>query len=244
MDASVQTLSFLHNVRLFKGVETQTIQKFANNAVPRSLNKGSMLCFPEDQADHFFVMRNGWIKLSRSSVDGQEAVLDILTRNSVFGETALFGDGAYGWSAEVVEDADFLALPSKLLRTYVEKDPILAVNLITSMTKIRKRQDGEIERFILQNAPQRVGCFLLKLVPTDVVEEGLPCPAIDLPFNKSLLATKLGMTPETFSRALKTLKNNAGLKIQGVTVQINDINSLDKYVCRSCSNSYPCEHVE
>lgn len=244
MDASVQTLSFLHSVRLFKGVETQTVQDFANNAIARSLSKGSILCFPEDRAEHFFVLRNGWIKLSRSSVDGQEAVIDILTRNAVFGETALFGDGTYGWSAEIVEDADFLALPSKLLRSYVEKDPVLAVNLITSMTKVRKRQDGEIERFILQNAPQRVGCFLLKLIPPDVVEEDLPCPAIDLPYNKSLLATRLGMTPETFSRALKTLKNNADLKIQGVTVEINDIRSLDRYVCRSCSNAYPCEHME
>ena len=244
VDAATQHLSFLHSVRLFKGASSETMQTFANRAIPRFADKGSLLCLPDDDADDFFVIRRGWVKLSRSTLDGQEAVLDILSTNGVFGETALFGDGTYGWTAEAVEDVDMLVLPSSLLKEYIESDPLMAINMIKSMAAVRNRQDGEIERFILQNAPQRVGCFLLKLVPMNAVEGSAPCPPIHLPYNKSLLATRLGMTPETFSRALRTLQKNSDIKIQGFTVNIKNLNSLTRYVCQSCSAHFPCENLE
>ena len=71
-----------------------------------------------------------------------------------------------------------------------------------------------------QQAPQRVAHYLLTHCATD----GGPA-SIRLPFQKSLLAGKLGLAPEALSRAFSTLRR-AGVTVRGRTIQINDVSAL------------------
>ncbi|MCV6603329.1 MAG: Crp/Fnr family transcriptional regulator, partial [Cohaesibacter sp.] len=168
------------------------------------------------------------------------AVLDIVTTYGMFGESSLFGKDTYGWYAEAVEDSNLLSIPVKILKDAIQNHQMVAVNMITAMSEHRRRLDGEIERFMLQNAPQRVGCFLLKLTPKSAWDGDNSCPPIKLPYNKALVANRLGMTPETFSRALKALKKNTKITMSKSTIEIEDINSLAAYSCEACSNFFPC----
>jgi hypothetical protein len=50
----------------------------------------------------------------------------------------------------------------------------------------------------------------------------------ELPFDKSLIARRLGMKPETFSRALAKLRG-IGVETQGATVNVEDLDRLRAY---------------
>jgi len=52
---------------------------------------------------------------------------------------------------------------------------------------------------------------------------------LNLPYEKALIASRLGMQPESFSRALKRLKP-IGVEVRGDDVTITDIRSLCAYV--------------
>jgi CRP-like cAMP-binding protein len=72
----------------------------------------------------------------------------------------------------------------------------------------------------MQTAPQRDAHYLL----THCVEEGsIAC--LRLPFQKSLLARKLGLAPEALSRAFSTLRQ-AGVTVRGRAIAIRDVNAL------------------
>ena len=53
--------------------------------------------------------------------------------------------------------------------------------------------------------------------------------SVELPALKQVLASRLGMTPETFSRAMRTLTGAGLVRVEGAVVTIPDIAALDDY---------------
>lgn len=201
--------------------------------------KGKVIFLSGDEAHNFYVIKTGWVKLFRETVDGTQAVIDVLSAGHIFGKTALFEGNTYSYSAEVVENAEIGALPLLLLKREIETNNAFAQAMLRYTTGIRRQQEIELEHRSLQNAPQRIGCFLLRLA--DQKHTG---PAvIHLPYDKTLLAARLGMQPETFSRALGRLRDDTGIRIKGSRVEVDDVHSLSSYACSACSSTFPCKDL-
>ncbi|MEC8664715.1 MAG: Crp/Fnr family transcriptional regulator [Pseudomonadota bacterium] len=229
----------LEQLSLFKGCGANFMEKLTKSGHEHRHPKGKLLCLHGDEAEHFFIIKSGWVKLFRETIDGTQAITDILSHNSVFGETAIFENGVYAYSAEIVKPAIIASYPIDLLKSEIESNHKLAMNMLRSMAHHRRQQDKEIEHLELQNAPQRIGCFLLKLTPQDA--EG-PV-TIHLPYDKTLIAARLGMQPETFSRALGKLKKSAGVTIKGATVEMDSLKQLIQFACAACSSKFPCDDL-
>ena len=233
----IDLASKLGKLSLFEELPEKILVHFNEKSRFLAYPKGKLLFFHGDKAEWFFVIVKGWVKLFRETIEGSEAVIDVLTEGDVFGENSIFNDEQYIFSAEVVEDVEFIAFPTSLLKYYVEKEKQVAINLLSSMSKNQRLQSREIEHLNVQNAPQRIGCFLLRLCKENRQNKII----LHLPYDKTLIAARLGMKPETFSRALSKLKNDTDIKISGSTVTITNIQKIIDYTCNHCSQSFSCE---
>lgn len=216
------------------------VQSLAEQGRVMALRKGQVLLTSGGEASRFYIVLNGWVKLYRETLDGAQAVVDILTAGHMFGEVAVFEGDIYPYSAEAAETAQLVSLPLDALKAEMEGNPRLAMAMMRSMASGRKRQDEELEHRTLQNAPQRIGCFLLRLA--DQNAEG--AVDIHLPYDKTLVASRLGMQPETFSRALAKLKKETGLRVKGATISLDSLDQLVRYSCSACSNEFPCSDLK
>lgn len=232
-------LAVIKDVELFSGLGDEDMKSFADKASFYSYPKGKVLFIRDEPADYFYLIISGWVKLFRETLDGDEAVIDVLTDGHIFGETSIFEGGLYPYGAQVIEDAEILMIPTSVLEEKIKNNITLSMNMLGAMSRYRKQQDNEIEHRTLQNAPQRIGCFLLRLCKAD---DGKSV-TLHLPYDKMLIASRLGMKPETFSRSLATLAKNTGINVKGSSVQIDDIERLTGYSCNACSNSYPCHDL-
>ncbi len=223
-------------VPIFQSCTPDLLARISTGAVTERQPKGKILFINGDNAASYFLIRKGWVKLFRETLDGDQAVIDILPAGHLFGETAIFENGIYAYSAEVIEDAEILRLSLPALRHAIETDSHMALAMLKSMSHHRRDQEMEIEHRTLQSAPQRIGCFLLRLI--DQRKKG-PI-TINLPYDKTLLALRLGMQPETFSRALARLKDETGMRIKASTVEIDSVSTLADYACAACSSGFPC----
>jgi len=178
-------------------------------------------------ADFFYIICSGWLKLFHTTQEGEEIVLAMLTKYGITGENAIFDKGRYKSSAQVVEDAKILRIPSALLKEQLRVNNQLLFNMLGSVLEYQSHHQLQLEQYLLYSAPQRIGCFLLGLCPKLEQIDGV---IITLPYDKTLIASTLGMKGPTFSRALNILREETGIDITGTRVTIGSMECLLKFV--------------
>lgn len=229
----------LKSLTLFAQLSDPLLDRFVKASQLKTFDKGDILFLQDDEADWIYVVISGWLKLFRETVDGNEAVIDMITRGQLVGDTAVIENGIHQFGASAIEETVVLRIPSSLLKTAIKEDHQMALAMVSSLSKLRLRQTQEIESLTLQNASQRIGCFLLRLCHLNA-EEPI---ALTLPYDKSLIAARLGMKSETFSRALNKLRNETDITIKGANVVIPKMETLAIYTCSACSNEFPCSDL-
>jgi CRP-like cAMP-binding protein len=201
--------------------------------------RGTVLYQRDMLASSAFIVQKGWIKLYCETLDGAEGVYDIVTSGHLLGEQALFNRHKYPTGAMVVESAELLQIPMPMLDSLLESNHEFAKNMLYLMAHRQRVQDMEIENRTLKTTPQRLGCFLLRLCPADGKGEVV----LHLPYDKMVLASRLGMQPETFSRSLQKLKTDIGIMVSGNTVRIPSVEKLRSTACSGCSGVFPCGNI-
>lgn len=240
-DRKKQKISnILADVPPFQGAVEDVLKLLEAQAVVRECEKGRILFLQDDPADYFYVIVSGLVKLFRETVDGTQAVIDVLSAGRIFGECGAFLQKKYTYGTEIVENAELIAIPLSALSKAIEMDGKFSMNMLDFMARRQGKSAREIESLSLQSAPQRIGCFLLQLVPQGEAKN----VAVHLPYDKTLIASRLGMQPETFSRALRRLTDVTGVRVKGAIVEIDDVQRIMDYSCAACSSGFPCENLD
>jgi len=226
LELSKHFLECLKNNPLFVNLPAEDVGRFQQAAQTRVHKKNKMLYVEEDSADYFYIILNGWIKLFRTTKDGEEVIIDMLTTGHMFGENALFVADKHSCSAQVVEKCQIVSIPSKLLREQIMVSSALALNMLYSLSRHHQDHSCDLAFNVILSAPQRIGCFLLRLCPK--VEND--AVIVYLPYDKNLIAKTLGMREATFSRALHILRQKTSIQIDCGRVEISSVAQLTEYV--------------
>ncbi len=239
MNLSAQEIARLHALPLFAGLSAGSLMDLLGDCAVRMHGKRKTLFLQGDPATHFFVVLSGWVKLFRLRPDGAEVVVEIFGPGESFAEGAMHMPEGYPVSAEMVEEGRLLAVPTAAFGQRVRQDPNLAISMLASMAVRLKELVNRIEKKETQTAAQRVADFLLKFggpaprkdAGTDAGTDAEPDAAhvvVQLPYDKQLIANRLGMKPETFSRALSTLRDQ-GVHVEGARAEIRDRFALRRF---------------
>lgn len=228
----------LHSVSVFTNIQAESISIIAQASQLNYYKKGTVVYDAVDnKAAHFYYIVRGWIKLVAVTLEGTEFIQDILTDTYHFNESLLLEDKVEPLAAQALTDVQLLTTPMTLLKQLLSQDSQFAINLLKTSLRKQRELTHEIEHLATQNASQRIGCFLLRLCSPQETK----AITLHLPYDKSLLAARLGMCPETFSRALTKLIKQCHIKIDGENIYIPNIEPLIQLVCRQCSLIYPCQ---
>ena len=234
-DSRAAVMVGLNLSSVFANLPESSLTQLAAKTYQRNVKDGEVLCHQADIAHTVWLVLEGWVKLTRETLNGSEAVWDILGQSQIVGLETLLPPYQYTVRAVTVGGGSLLAMPHSILRNMLETTPAFALQLLKQTNNRQQEEMLEIEHRAQQTAPQRIGCFLLKLAGTPQFGS----VTLQLPFDKGLLAARLGMQPETFSRALAKLKQETGIVIEGAKLTF-DATKLESYTCSACSGSYPC----
>ncbi len=174
-----------------------------------------------EPSNRFYIILKGWVKIFKGTDSGDETILQMLSSGDSVLESAVFLGTPYPVSAQIVENATILSIPAPLIREQVRQNNNLAVNLLETMSQRSQGMIRQIESARLKSVDERIGWFLLK----QFLEQDKETRCIDLPYDKSIIASYLDMKRETFSRALKRLKEK-GFRIENDTVVMPGMDAL------------------
>ena len=208
---------------LFRAMGPAIARAMIGDRQPRTYGRGEQLFAQGDAADGFYCVIDGWVKLYRLSEDGEEVVVHVFSAGETFAEVAMFSNGRYPASCEAVSPARLLRIDSAALRRAVLDEPQLAFDMLAAVSLRLRALVDQIEQLKGRSAPQRIADFFVR---QSGAANG---PArLELPYEKALIASRLGMKPESFSRALVRLAQ-FGVTVERDSVTIADVAKLAAY---------------
>lgn len=205
---------------LFSRLSDKQLARIAQKTCQVELREGEALFEQGDEADRFYLVVNGHLKLFRLSPDGNEKVIEVVSPGQTFAEALMFLDASfYPVGAQALSRARVLSVDSKSFLQMLRESVELCFLMMGDMSFRLRGLIQEIDDLSLHSATCRVAGYLLTNAP-----EGES--RFDLKIPKQVLASRLSVKPETFSRIIKRLNSSNILEFKGSHVEIKDFQRL------------------
>lgn len=211
----VAALDALHSVPWLRQVPASTLKALAAEAMLHRVPAGSLL-FEQAEIPAFAqLLLAGSIELL--GVRGQaETLIALLRPVDLVVPAAVLGGQPYLMRARVYDEAHLLLIQAQAFRKVIASDHAFCRAALACMTVQSRHQVRVQKNLRLRSAEERVGCYLVGLL-----ESAGSATTIQLPSGKRLIASQLGMTPETLSRALAGMAR-FGMIIRGNSVHVEN----------------------
>jgi len=213
----------LKEVYLFEMLDDQQLAKILQKSTSINLAARENLFEAGQPAQRFYLLKSGQIKLYCISADGDEKVMEIIHPAQTFAEAIIFMQKhVYPLSAEAIKKSEVISFSMQSFKEILEQSPETCFRLMAGMSRRLHSRIGEINNLTLHNATYRLVVFLLEQLPDDVVE----LSEIHLTTPKSVVASRLAIQPETFSRILTRLSRNGLIDVHGSDISLLNVDGL------------------
>ncbi|MEJ2633402.1 MAG: Crp/Fnr family transcriptional regulator [Acidihalobacter sp.] len=217
------SLDTLRNCPLFSALDDAQLAEAAADMRRVTLAAGSTLFLQGDEAQRYYVVDSGLIKLTRLSSDGEEKVIEMIRPGESFAEAVMFMDATrYPVTAQAVDDSVVLGLTNQRFLGLLYENNRLALRMLGQLSMRVHGLVQEIEKLTLHDATYRLVNYL--------IVECERSASTTLTAFKQVIASRLGITPETFSRLVQRLRNAGLLELHGAEVIIKDLVALRTYL--------------
>lgn len=216
---------FLAKSSLFGGLSAEELARVSLSCKVRRYARGDLIFRAGEPCDAFFMVMTGRVKLSLLSPAGQEKVVEIISPGQSFAEALVFLDKPYIVSAQALADVRLVSVSKHGIIREIQQDARLALHMLAGLSKRLHGLVQDVEAYALSSGLQRLIGFLLRDVvanPTEVPNTATIC----LPASKATIASRLSLSPESFSRVLHELESAQLITIDRREIQILDVQKL------------------
>jgi len=207
---------------LFSGLDDEGLLRIKEIAGRREFRKGESLFSQGEEANGFYLVLQGRIKIYRLSPQGKEYILRIVGPGETLAEAAVFSGTTYPAAADSLEDSRLYYFRKSAFVQLIRQDPQLALNMISGLSLLLRNLAQQVEDLSLHEVSSRLARYLLdQAAKKDLhLNDGVQIP---LEMKKNLLASRLGTIGETLSRTMAKMKQRGLLEIKKDTVTVQNL---------------------
>jgi CRP-like cAMP-binding protein len=224
MPPKIKIQAFLANLPLFKELAAAEIDRLAGGTTELHVPRGEIVFQKGDPCVGFHVVVYGQVKLSFVTPHGSEKVVEIISQGFSFGEALMFMNKPYIVMAQALSDTLLLHVSKEVVFDGIDHDPGFARRMLAGLSRRVHALMTDVESYSMQSGTQRVIGYLLRQEAD--ASEGETRYAVILPTSKSIVASRLNLTPEHFSRILHELVDAGLVTVEGREVRILDAQKL------------------
>jgi len=205
----------IRDLLLFCDAQEETFAALMHAAFLQRFPPGVVLINERERADFLHVVVEGLVEMYAS--DGrQETTLGIVRPVGTFILAAVLNDQVYLQSARTLTRSRILMIPASSIREAVSSDVAFARAVVADLARGYRNTIKEVKSQKLRTGAERLANWLL----SESRRQGDEA-RVEIAFEKRLLASLLGMTPENLSRAFSNLRRY-GVRTEGPVVDITD----------------------
>lgn len=200
METENETI-YLKQVPLFAGLTDEDVRELMEVARKRTFRSGEVIFHRDDPGQVLYVIKEGKVKISLVSPDGQEIVLAVLGKGECFGEFAILDGLSRSADAITLEKVECYTLQRSDFHNAILKNPKIAIQVLEVLTKRLRINDQMVEDLIFLDVYGRVAKKLLELAEThgEKVENGT---RINVRLTQQELASMVGASRESVNKVM------------------------------------------
>jgi CRP-like cAMP-binding protein len=219
--------ALLTHIPLFEGLAPDELGRIARNTREIHATKGDILFHKGDPCNGFHLLVYGQVKLAFTSQQGNEKVVEILQQGQSFGEAIMFMEKPYIVFAQALTDSLLLHVTKTAVFDELARDHNLCRKMLAGMAMRLHQLMNDVESYSLHSGKERIiGYLLRELAEEDQNGTGV---AVTLPTNKGVIASRLNLTQEHFSRILHELTDLGLIVVEGRKIHIPSVANLRKH---------------
>lgn len=202
-DTDFSVITFLQTHPAFASVPSERLATMVEQATRRTFASEELLFLVGEPSAGLWIVESGQVKVYKATPEGREHVLHIQGPGESFNDIPALDGGPNAASAMTISNATIWNIPSGAIRRALETDHELALGVIDALTTRIRHLVVQIEDLALRSVTARLARFLLEQAESPNLRD----PAV----TRAIIATHLATTPETVSRALRTLEETGAI---------------------------------
>lgn len=220
----------LSQLPLFSDMQPEELLELAQGCRVLRLDRGDGVFRYGDPCNSFHVVLSGQVKLFAVSPSGQEKIIELLGPGATFGEALMFTDRPYIVNAHALSPTHILNVSKAAVLAEIARDSRFALRMLAGMSRRLHRLVNDVQGYALHSGVQRVIGYLLHEMEAREGTPGSPDGKVALSYSKSMIASRLSITPEYFSRILRDLEDHGLIQVDGRNITIQDTERLAQYL--------------
>jgi CRP/FNR family transcriptional regulator, cyclic AMP receptor protein len=192
----------------------------------RKFSRDAFIYFPDEVADHIFMIANGRVRIGHYLDDGKEVVKAILTTGELFGELALAGEEKRSDFAQVMDEGTTICpLSIEELKELMKEDKELSFRLLKLVGLRLMRLERKLESLVFKDARTRIIEFLKDSASWKGKKVGFET-MIPTKLTHKDIASLTGTSRQTVTTILNELKDQNLIYFDRRKILIRDIDKL------------------
>src|SRR5262249_7119089 len=159
--------SVLQGHYLFGKLSPKHIDRLVSCIIEKSVRGGSIIVAKDDPGSSLFAIRKGAVKITAPSVDGHDAVFNLMTKGDIFGEIALLDGRERSADAVAITDGELFVIERRDLLPLMREEPEIALTLIEILCGRLRQTTLQAESLMFLPLPVRLAKALLRLSDGD-----------------------------------------------------------------------------
>jgi len=211
-------LSVLRKHPIFSDLAPDAFDQLCRYAQPTTLKRGATLFAKGDPGHSLYAVLSGTVKISVSSPDGRNAILNLIGAGEVFGEISVLDGRVRSADAIANTNCEILVIDRRDFLPFVHSQPALAMKFIELLCGRLRWTSDQVEQIILQDLPGRLASALLGLTEKRKLENASRTIAI----TQQEISEMVGMTRESINKQLRAWAARDWLRLEhGAIVVLN-----------------------
>src|SRR5712672_503526 len=149
-------LAMLRKHPYFCDLEPGAFDQLCRYAKQMSLKRGATIFSKGDPGNSLFAVISGTVKISISSPDGRNAILNLISVGDVFGEMSVLDGQPRSTDAIANTNCELFVIDRRDFLPFVRSQPELAMKFIELLCARVRRTSEQVEQLILKDLPGRL----------------------------------------------------------------------------------------
>ena len=208
----MERATLLDQVPLFASLKQDHLNELAGKMTTREYRQSDVIFHKDDPGSILYIIKEGQVKITTPSPDGEEVILAIFTKGDFFGELSLLDECPRSAGAVAMSPTQVYTLHRVDFIDFICRNAELAIDMLATLSRRLRRTDSLVEDAVFLNLPARLAKQLLELSENHGVktDEGIE---IDLHLTQQDLANIVGASRVAVNKQLGLFQSRGLIRV-------------------------------